>query len=330
MADNLPSAPRGSIGDFLTEWVSSGKIPGAVKAIAHVIGASGEALAAGIDIGKAKAEQIAQGIRDETSARSIVRAEMARQVTAILPEDQDLARRAAARWIGDEMKKQVNREEVAALAVSQLDAEPPPSDAPAPEEEWLDHFSKYAETASGDRVRVLWSKVLAGEIRKPGAVSLRTLQILSGLDKRTADVFLKWSAFVINGQMVLMDDEKRSGEWLLEAFDLDAAGLMNYDSMTSNNFDGAKSNRAAYLMWPYVIMVEAKTATQISFPVIMLTHAGRELLPIIGRNAAAGDNVDRVARAMLKTAPDSIKVSVGAAVTTSDGGVNILGAVQVV
>jgi hypothetical protein len=48
----------------------------------------------------------------------------------------------------------------------------------------------------------MWARVLAGEIRKPGAFSLVTLQFVSILDANTAAIINKVAPWVINGEIV--------------------------------------------------------------------------------------------------------------------------------
>src|SRR5208283_1459027 len=53
----------------------------------------------------------------------------------------------------------------------------------------LNIFERYAEDASSETMRALWARVLAGEIRRPGQFSLRTLRFMSELDATTAKLF---------------------------------------------------------------------------------------------------------------------------------------------
>jgi hypothetical protein len=71
-----PQHATGASSDFLAslthlDWL---KIPGAVRAIAHVVTGVGDAAAAWLDVGTAKGQQIAQEIRDRTAARNSIMA----------------------------------------------------------------------------------------------------------------------------------------------------------------------------------------------------------------------------------------------------------------
>ena len=58
-----------------------------------------------------------------------------------------------------------------------------------PNHDWTARFfSEVQDVSSGD-MQLLWGKVLAGEVGRPGSTSLRTLDILRNLDQATATLF---------------------------------------------------------------------------------------------------------------------------------------------
>ena len=57
-------------------------------------------------------------------------------------------------------------------------------------------FLGYAEGMEDPYLQELWGKVLAGEIQQPGSYSLRTLDVLSAMTQKEAELFVeacKWS-----------------------------------------------------------------------------------------------------------------------------------------
>ena len=56
-------------------------------------------------------------------------------------------------------------------------------------DDWLNQFREYACQKSSEEAQDLFSKVLAGEIRKPGSFSLRALTTLSDMDQNVAMIF---------------------------------------------------------------------------------------------------------------------------------------------
>jgi len=81
------------------------------------------------------------------------------------------------------------------------------SDAAEVDPDWLNHFGRHAEMASSEKVRDLWAKVLAGEVRQPGSFSLTTMRLLAELDQRMASWFQDEAEFRIRGEFILKPDD---------------------------------------------------------------------------------------------------------------------------
>ncbi|SFQ11457.1 Protein of unknown function [Mesorhizobium sp. NFR06] len=100
------------------------------------------------------------------------------------------------------------------------------------DDDWLNFFEGYAEKASSENMRKLWGRILAGEIRKPGAFSLRTLQIASELDRETASLFQEFAVRRL-GKTILSTEvaEDKNILKLVKPMpridELDAAGLVD-------------------------------------------------------------------------------------------------------
>ncbi len=58
-----------------------------------------------------------------------------------------------------------------------------------PDHDWTARFFEYVQDVSSEHVRAIWSKILAGEVRSPGGVSMHTLSILRNLSSREANLF---------------------------------------------------------------------------------------------------------------------------------------------
>ena len=82
-------------------------------------------------------------------------------------------------------------------------------DAPdvEPDHDWAARFFDYAQDVSTEEMQALWSKVLAGEVERPGSTSLRALGVLRDLTQDSAGLFAKLcslaSVIVINDGMIL-------------------------------------------------------------------------------------------------------------------------------
>lgn len=66
-----------------------------------------------------------------------------------------------------------------------------------PSHEWAAHFYDSSKDCSDDEIRVIWSKILAGEIQSPGKYFKRTLTYLKQLEKHEAEWFVKVCQYLI-------------------------------------------------------------------------------------------------------------------------------------
>ena len=88
-----------------------------------------------------------------------------------------------------EAKRQANISGVFSKAVEELhDAEVEDHE---PDHDWTARFFNHVQDVSSEEMQLLWAKVLAGEVERPGSTSTRTLSILRDLNKETADLFGK-------------------------------------------------------------------------------------------------------------------------------------------
>ena len=75
------------------------------------------------------------------------------------------------------------------------------------DDDWNARFFNDVQDVSSDEMHVLWGKVLAGEVERPGSTPLRTLGILRDLDQLTATLFARFCsvcvfAFLENGLLI--------------------------------------------------------------------------------------------------------------------------------
>ena len=70
-----------------------------------------------------------------------------------------------------------------------------------PNHDWTARFFSEVQDVSSEDMQVLWSKVLAGEVERPGSTSLRTLDILRNIDRATAALFRKFCSACVSIRM---------------------------------------------------------------------------------------------------------------------------------
>lgn len=67
-----------------------------------------------------------------------------------------------------------------------------------PDHDWTARFFSDVQDVSSEEMQLLWSRILAGEVERPGRTSVRTLGILKNLDKETANLFARLCSLCIS------------------------------------------------------------------------------------------------------------------------------------
>lgn len=145
------------------------------KAISRLVGATVEIPAAYID-------SFTQSINDKAMAKSMLTQAMGEKAAEMAVADPDLMDRAMNGFLGRELRAQTNKEEIAKIAIEELKNNAPNQDSEGPSDDWMNKFERHAEDASSDDLRMMYAKILAGEIRYSGSVSVATLHFVSMLD----------------------------------------------------------------------------------------------------------------------------------------------------
>ncbi|MCW3082461.1 DUF2806 domain-containing protein [Segetibacter sp.] len=114
---------------------------------------------------------------------------IAQAIQTSLP-DKSLKERVEERVRFQEEKRQANLEDITAFAAGILTNAGPVNNQPV-DEGWASRFFRLAEDISVDEMKALWGRILAGEIKAPRYLSLRTLELLKNLTKTEAERFMK-------------------------------------------------------------------------------------------------------------------------------------------
>jgi len=176
-----------------------------------------------------------EGIRERAEIGNRIRTEkiraQGRVMTGLLNDMDEAGRIAVQRFVVEEIRKQSNRETVLAEAIEAVRSLPPldspetGDDAPEIEDDWINVFASFAEKASSDRLRQLWGRILAGEVRKPGSFALSTLRVISEMDSEIATAFQEVVALRI-GRDVLLKPDDLQNEALVKWTFLEEVGLL--------------------------------------------------------------------------------------------------------
>jgi hypothetical protein len=262
------------IKDF--DWL---KIPGAVRAIAHVVTGVGDAGAAWLDVVQAKGEQLAQETCDRTAARKSIMAATAKAAGTRAARNPELLDRMLDRFLAEELKRQENREAIAIEAGKLLEESPPDANTKGPSEDWLNVFSSYAEKATSEQLRQHWAQVLAGEIRAPGAFSPATLQLFSILDPALAtDIEIARVWIADNEWIPVVGDLEQSPKFDV-LVRLDAVGFLRRSSSRRLRLGPGRIWGTSF--HNHGMIMSCSVEKEIRLPAALLTVQGKEALKII-------------------------------------------------
>ncbi len=255
-------------------------IPSSVKALDRLVGAA-------VDIPVAWLGQRKAKIDAQTQAYTAVEAAIAATAASEAGATPEIVQQAMNVLVRKQYRKQTNRNAVGQAALEDLrsgTAESASDDLPETvDDDWLNIFERYAEDASTERMQALWGRVLAGEIRKPGAYSLRTLRFLSEFSQADALTFADFcdSAFGDAAPRILAKPESLKD--IRSLLYLESSGLINgaegiglQRTMTFRE-DGTGYMREKDL----ALVFKGKPNAKFVQEVIALTPLGQELLSLL-------------------------------------------------
>jgi hypothetical protein len=199
-----------------------------------------------------------------------------------------LEKRAAARLLSEESRKQKNMELVIEKTIPQLDKEADPSHI---DDDWLMNFFERSRLTSDSQMQDLWSRLLAGEANKPGSYSQRTVNLVAELDKKDAELFGRLTNFVwivLNRPTPLIFNVnhglyKKYG-LSFDVFEhLATLGLVNFDSLAGYQLqaEGTGGRLGMYYQGKtYIVQVPEGRENHIAVGNVTLTNQGLELLRV--------------------------------------------------
>ena len=140
-------------------------------------------------------------------------------------------------------------------------------------------------------MQILWAKVLAGEANNSGSYSTRTIDFLSTMDKRDAQIFQNFCSFCwfINRPELLIYDihdeiyNKNNEKFFSDLHHLYTIGLISYESLAGYiKIIPTNSINTSYFDIPISIEFSEKSEkNEIFLGKVSLSQIGRELLQIV-------------------------------------------------
>ena len=199
----------------------------------------------------------------------------------------EIQQRAVARLVQQEARKQKNIEAITAEAASSLEADAKVEEL---EEDWVAHFFKQCDTVSDREMRSLWSRLLSGEATKPGTFSKRTVDLVSSMDKKDAQLFTTFGQYCWFMDHVVplifkVDDDifNKNGIDFSSLKHLDSIGLISLELVSGYIWKGLKKYaQVFYFGTPTLIEFSNDVDNNLPFGKARLTQAGQELVNICG------------------------------------------------
>jgi Protein of unknown function (DUF2806) len=242
-----------------------------------------------------------RAIEDVTAGRSLVAEELAKAAADQLKQDPAVMAAAIDLYAPNAIRKLQNTAAVVSQAAIEFndDAIEHGTD---PDVDWLNGFHRHAEDASSKRMRNIFGKILAGEIRTPGSFSLTSIRLVAELSPTIAQDFANvYNRCATN--WFLKDKNVRGPEWEV-LVRLEDAGLVSLRDCVIHqpkvldwSFSGSES---------IYILAKMKCQSGITIPIFSLTNAGLELGKLL-----PDPDVEPVLREVAKRiapAADSIKL----------------------
>ncbi len=171
-------------------------------------------------------------------------------------------------------------------------------------DDWLNAFETEARLKSTEEMQTLFGKILAGEIRKPGSYSTRTVRILGSLDQSVANHFMTLCSMCISAQFQDIRASSLGGnasDNALKEYGLDFAtlNLLNehgliiadynswYEFKPGVAFSGAGQQAVCFPLnylgrhWILMPVSEDRIGKTLRIHGVALTQSGRELYKIV-------------------------------------------------
>ena len=217
--------------------------------------------------------------------------------------DKELSERAAQRLVASEVNKQKNMEDVILRADEMLQKEPKvESTSEESDQGWVEDCLDGAGKAYNDELKDYWAKLLAGEIKKPGSYSKRTVAFMKSLSQKDAERIRNMCQYVMysekNDASILQYDEEMYSfdeiRFLMELRLLDSQSFI----VKKYKFDKGEGHMGFYHGDAGFIIKVKKP--NYDLPVYTFTELGLEVLSIIDDMPTNIDNLKNFSEYMIK------------------------------
>lgn len=224
--------------------------------------------------------------------------------TPELPEA-SLDKRVISRMTYQEAKRQSNLERITQCAAGEFDGtEKVGSDYP--DRDWTARFFRIAEDITTEQMQTLWGKVLAGEVKRPGSFSLRTLDILKNISKNEAETFVRVARLAFQNETKVFVPNQDRGKLLKEDYGigfLDLLLLREIGLLTPSDLEfslppAEETMQAVFTCGATCVTMDRPVGTpKQPVKVVLFTEIGKELLQLVELTPADPQYIEKFAKA---------------------------------
>ena len=232
---------------------------------------------------KAKAAEI-QILAEAKVKEQQIFSEAKKQLDIVASDEQ--LHRTISRIVNQELRRQENIDAIAKIALAELAESRLLAVKEQVETDWLTRYFDIVQDVSDERLRNAWGKILSQEIMSPGSYSLRTLNTVSNLSKKEAELFASLGNLVLStGSVLFFINKKDSILGSDISFNnislLMECGLIREEHALHIIIEPKeKPAKSAWIYQDKALLLDFKTDS-CRVPIYELTSAGRELYKIL-------------------------------------------------
>lgn len=199
----------------------------------------------------------------------------------------DILKRAETREQQQKIREQKNIESVVGNAYSQLQNAPKVPDDPVDEDKMIRLIGIIKEVSS-EELQQIWARIVAGEVKKPGSFSMRTLETIRNISQMEAEIFqriLPLVTYTTKDLFITSDDNilEKYGISYNDVLILDECGLItaNGSIEMTHQMDSegdAFAHNGDLVMFFHNV---ADNTERVRYGIYSLTRAGCELYSIL-------------------------------------------------
>jgi len=210
-----------------------------------------------------------------------------RETASVQPEPStaSLPERTLTRLAFQQQKKQQHLESILSTAAEELGKEENVSSEPV-DEDWISRFFGITEDISTEQMQNLWGRILAGEVKRPGSYSLRTLEVLKNIPKEEAIIFSKVAALRVISRTHNDSFLINPPDLLKNSFDVSFDDLLLLSEIglvaTNHQLRFTLTGKVVLQLGDKCLIVESLESGTIDVqPIIKLTTVGYQLANLI-------------------------------------------------